>query len=398
MMHMWEKGEYGHYAYYVAMATILLAIAEFGTPNVFRKSFNNVENYNNKQVYSSIYAIRFVFLLVVSFIFIFLAFYYSSAFFIFYSFTTLIISFRLNEYKLEMTSENGFISKIKSLVYLVGLILKVSFVCLGFKLEVIAFITLLEHCAFSIAFYYKAGFDFRYKDVNSKLVKCFIGASVAFAVTYLITLLGGKVYTLLVFNVLGSEDTAVFAFSTRMLEIILVPTQVFPVVLIPLLIKSAFERDVTYEHFSRLFSYSYLFVTLMSIAIIPLVLPYLIDDYEEVVDFLMVYFLTLLFFLWNSLSSVFYISHGLNKILVYRAFSLLVVNTIVGVFLMSFLGLVGIVYAIIFSFIFVDLSSAIVSKVCRAELTTRIKGLSSPWNIPYSIVFLTKSFDRERNQ
>ena len=393
-MKVWGKSEYGYYAYYISIATILLAIAEFGTPNVFRRNYTDTESHTKKEVYSSLYVLRLLFITPIALTFLGIAWYYDSLFFIYYSLITVIISFRLNEYKLEINSENKFISKMKSLIYLFGLIIKVFAIYNGASLETIGLITLIEHCLFTLAFIKKTGFDFKFNMLKKDLIKTFLYTSSAFASTYIIALLGGKIYTLLVFNVLGSEETAVFAFSTRMLEILLVPTQVFPVVIIPLLMKSILNRDILYTHINRVFSYLYLGITLFSILILPIILPYIIDGTENIVQFLPLYCLTLVFSLGNTLAGVYFISLNYNKILIYRSLGLLISNLSTGLLFMEWWGLLGIIYSIIFSFCIIDIIGAVFSLACRKEYRSRLAGFLKPWLLFKSILKLSETFSR----
>ncbi|MBB1402139.1 lipopolysaccharide biosynthesis protein [Pseudoalteromonas sp. SG45-1] len=392
MMKVWGKSEYGYYAYYISIATILLAIAEFGTPNVFRRNYTDTESHTKKEVYSSLYVLRLLFITPIALTFLGLGWYYNSLFFIYYSLVTVIISFRLNEYKLEMNSENKFISKMKSLIYLFGLITKVTAIYNGATLETIGLITLIEHCLFTLAFIKRTGFDFKFNMLKKDLLKAFFYTSAAFASTYIIALLGGKIYTLLVFNVLGSEETAVFAFSTRMLEILLVPTQVFPVVIIPLLMKSTLSRDILYTHINRAFSYLYLGITICSVFVLPIILPYIIDGTENIVQFLPLYCLTLVFSLGNTLAGVYFISLNYNKILIYRSLGLLISNLSTGLLFMELWGLLGTIYSIIFSFFIVDIVGAVFSLACRKEYRFRLAGFLKPWLLLKSILNLSETF------
>ncbi|WP_206009725.1 hypothetical protein, partial [Pseudoalteromonas sp. Z1A6] len=97
MIKVWGKSEYGYYAYYISIATVLLAIAEFGTPNVFRRNYTDTESHTKKEVYSSLYVLRLLFITPIALTFLGIAWYYDSLFFIYYSLITIIISFRLNE-------------------------------------------------------------------------------------------------------------------------------------------------------------------------------------------------------------------------------------------------------------------------------------------------------------
>ena len=375
MMKMWSKAEYGVYAYYISLATILMALAEFGTPNVFRRQYSQAKDSSLIEVFSNIFVLRLFFIIPIAAFFLYLAWHFNSWFFLCYSVISLLIIFRLNEYSLEVQFKNGVIAKTKSLGYILGLITKVILLLSGANLEYIALVTLFEHCVFIVVFMLNAQVSFSFKVISLAKIKSLFFISLALAASFMVTVLGGKIYTLIVFNVLGANQTGVFAFSARLIEILLVPTQVFLVVLLPLLMKVKESKS-----FNELYSdavcigfYAYLVLLAVFVYVQFPLLTLLIDDADEISNFVAIYSITVPLMVLNAFSNVFYTAKGANKLILIKSVVFLILALLLGSYLISMLGLTGIIYSTLCSYVLVDILFYFSFAVAKEELLLRMR-------------------------
>jgi len=392
LLNTWGEQEYGVYAYYMSVITVLLALAEFGTPNVFRREYANSTGLSAREVFSNLFVLRLCFILPISLCFLGLAWSYSTWFFVSYSCIVLLLAYRLSEYVLEVGFRNGVISRTKSLVYIVGLVLKLTLVYFGKGIEFLALVTLIEHIVFTLVFTRLGKFSFSFRSVSLEFIKFFFYMSTAFALTYVVLALGAKLYTLLVFNLLGEQQTGVFAFSARLVEVLLIPTQAFFVVFLPLLMKASGNNkfETLYSDIVCAVFYVYLLGLSIFVLLQGSIMTVLIDSPREIVRFMNAYVISIPFMVMFSLSTVYYTAKARVRIIFIRSCVFLVLSLILGVSLIEIMGLKGVVSATLLTYLFVELISYLFISEAKDELTLRISGILKLFEVKKVFVRLYK--------
>jgi len=392
LLNIWGGEEYGVYAYYMSVITVLLALAEFGTPNVFRREYANSTGLSAREVFSNLFVLRLCFIVPISLCFLGLAWSYSTWFFVSYSCIVLLLAYRLSEYVLEVNFRNGVISRIKSLVYIVGLALKLTLVYYGKGVEFLALVTLIEHMVFTLVFTKLAKLSFSFRSVSLKFIKGLFYMSTAFALTYIVLALGAKLYTLLVFNLLGEQQTGVFAFSARLVEVLLIPTQAFFVIFLPLLMKTSGNNkfETLYSDIVCAFFYIYLLGLSIFLLLQDSIMAVLINNPREIVSFMNVYVISIPFMVLFSLSTVYYTVKGRVRIIFIRSCVFLVLSLILGVSLIEVMGLKGVVWATLLTYFLVELFSYLFISEAKEELILRGFGILKLFEVKTVFVRLYK--------
>lgn len=376
MLNLWGVDKYGIFAYYIAIATVLLSLAEFGTANVFKKHYTEAKAKKTTVVVSNIHVLRLAFIAPVASTFLVLWLFYESSFFLYYFLICCLLTFRLNEYGLEAKLQNNVIAKTKSLVYLVGLGAKSAAIVYGFDISAIAFISLIEHCCFVLTFRARINLEFTLSSICKRQIVSYLKIASTFALSYLITILGGKLYVLLIFNQLGDAETAVFAFSARIMELLQLPIQALAVVLLPLLLKNKSQSHSIYQNIMTASLIAYLLISLIFFFIQRPVLSLVIDNSADISNFIQYYVFICPLMAAYSLSNIFYIAKGENRLILVRSILFLLVSLISGLICIEYFSIFGVVISSIITYICVELMTLFYSKVGRYELMIRLSSIA----------------------
>jgi len=373
-MNAWGDGEYGFYSYHIAIATILLVLAEFGTPNVFRRELSDPDGLSEVEVFSNMIVFRMLCSIPVAIACLYFSWHYQTWFYLPYLIVAILLIFRLAEYSLEVSFKNEVVSKTKTVVYLCGLVAKLVFVFSGYGLEFIALVTMLEHCVFTIVFMRHSEFIFSRHVLSFPVLKVFISMALVFALSYFVVVLGGRIYTLLIFNILDDVSTGIFSFSTRLVELILVPTQIFASVLLPLLMKVGCK-----EQFKSIYSdavcmifYGYILCTCLFVIIQEPFLKLIIDDYVPISDFVVTYVVLVPFMAMYALSTVFYTAKGALRLILFRSLIFLIASVLSGYLLINLFELQGVVLSVVISYVIVESVSFFFFSESKEELKLRL--------------------------
>ena len=226
--------------------------------------------------------------------------------------------------------------------------------------------------------------------MNFDQLKYYLTIAFTFALSYLVIILGGKMYVLLVFNQLSESDAAIFAFSTRLMELLLLPMQAISTVLLPLLIKNKKSGDEIYTNVMTLSVYSYALISIVFSYFQFPVLDLLIDNPAEISQFVANYILIAPMIAAYSVSSVFYIALGENKIILIRSVLFLVFSLFSGVLMIENFGLNGVIYSCLATYLLIEVVTYFYSSMGKCEIQLRVKSFMGIFKAKKVIVELHK--------
>lgn len=375
MFRFWGDEAYGIYAYYVSVITIALVIAEYGTPNIFRREFQGDER--DHLVYNHFFALRLATAILCAAVLFIFYLKHESLFFIYYMAIALLSTFRLNEYVLEVKFKNATVTKVKTSVYLLGMVAKIIVVVTHGSVEQIALVSLFERLVLTSLFCWLGGIRFVATQVDPAFFRSIVKSSTMMALSFAVTVLSGRIYVFILYEVLGEAAVGQYSICNRIIEMLLLPTQVGFSVLVPLLV--ALQRTGNSGDFYRKIMncafYLYLIGAGVFIAVQKPLMHTLFSERFTEFGLLMSLMVLLPLIALNSLANVYYVSHHHDRVIFFRNLLFLVFSVVFGSMLVSAYGLHGIAPSILATFVAMEGTMSLSSASARNELCLRLRAM-----------------------
>lgn len=385
MFRFWGDEAYGVYAYYVSIITVGLVAAEYGTPSIFRREFQDTED--RHFVYNHFFILRLIAALCCVGVFYLLYLKHDSLFFIYYIFTALLCTLRLNEYALEVRFQNATVAKVKTSVYFFGMIAKVVIVVNHGSVEQIALVSLCEHVILTGLFLWFAGIRFVITRFDPSFFYSIVRSATMMALSFLVTILGGRIYVFIVYDALGEAAVGQYSLCNRMIEMLMLPTQIGFSVLVPLLVSVRKQGDSAelYRKIMNCAFYVYLIGSISFIIVQKPLMHLLFSDRFTEYTMLTSLLVLLPLVALNNLANVYYISHKHDRVIFFRNLLFLVFSLGTGLLLIPMLGLLGIAASLAVTFLLMEVGMSLANRHARTELMLRLTAMMGIASVRHSL-------------
>ncbi|EIX4889839.1 oligosaccharide flippase family protein [Vibrio vulnificus] len=378
-----DQSDVGRYVYFVGFSLLFLTLVNLGIDGIVARVFSKTRN---NKVLSSAFILKgigyFIVVMVLSLLFylniikerLYLYTFFSVFPYIFSS----VEQYFIVRMKYDKVAFIGIFSTIFS--FAVKLILVKYGVDVKY-LVLINYLDVLVSNLILLKLYLKEQ-NIELSRVSYVLTKLVLKASLPLCVTGIITTLYIRVDQIIIMKFLGEESNAIYGLAVKFIE---------PIFLVGTVMSNYYINDLTkysiknnHEKLTNIFSVftlaAFLLVLLINIFGETLLIPIFGKDYYQSVDILNILSLTIICQFWILSSAKCLIAKKLQNFALIRNCSALIINIILGLYFVDYIGLYGVALSTLLSYFVSSIISDIISKKTRFLFYIKIKSLIPKWS------------------
>lgn len=373
-----EQGDVGAYVYFIGFSLLFITFVNLGVDGIVARVFSKTGN--NKVLYSAFilkgigyFIIAIVLSLLLHFNIIKEWLYVYTFFSVFpYIFSSVeqyfIVRMRYN--KVAFVGIFGTVCSFAA---------KLMFIKYGVDIKYLILINYLDVLIanFILIKLYLKEQGFKLSDISYVLTRLVFKAALPLCVTGVITTLYIRVDQIIIMNFLGEESNAIYGLAIKFIEPIFLVGSVMSNYYINELTKHSIKNDCkSLVNIFSVFSWvAFFLIVLINIFGVMLLVPIFGSDYQQAVDILNILSLTILCQFWILSSAKCLIAKKLQNFALIRNFSALIINVVLGIYFVKYIGLYGVALSTLLSYLVASILSDIISKQTRFLFYIKIKSL-----------------------